>query len=289
MPRRKSPEKDVIDIAQAGGAFAFLVILLAILQPRLFSALIWAFIIVVVTVLFALTGIAIRKAARNRARQSEVRVMRPIVDLHELTRPASVSGPKANEVKSFVASGALTPVPITEQDLRAIDWFQFEQIMAALYELQGCRIERRGGANPDGGIDLVIYENSQRIAVQCKHWKVWKVGVRHLREFFGGMKAEGFDQGVFATIKGCTNEAREFACAHQITILGGSDIQRMLTKAEAHTCPNIQAILKDKTKHCPKCGAPMFIRTARHSLNPGSQFWGCSTYPRCKGVIRLED
>ncbi len=35
---------------------------------------------------------------------------------------------------------------------------------------------------------------------------------------------------------------------------------------------------------CPQCGALMRLRTARTGANAGSQFWGCSTYPACKGT-----
>ena len=35
---------------------------------------------------------------------------------------------------------------------------------------------------------------------------------------------------------------------------------------------------------CPACGKPMVVRTARKSQRPGSQFWGCSGYPECKGT-----
>ena len=39
---------------------------------------------------------------------------------------------------------------------------------------------------------------------------------------------------------------------------------------------------------CPRCGKPMALRTARKGAHTGSQFWGCSNYPECKGVRGLE-
>ena len=38
---------------------------------------------------------------------------------------------------------------------------------------------------------------------------------------------------------------------------------------------------------CPQCGRAMVLRTAKGGRNPGSQFWGCSAYPECKGVINV--
>ena len=35
---------------------------------------------------------------------------------------------------------------------------------------------------------------------------------------------------------------------------------------------------------CPTCGSEMVGRTAKRGANAGSQFWGCSQYPRCRGT-----
>jgi four helix bundle suffix protein len=39
--------------------------------------------------------------------------------------------------------------------------------------------------------------------------------------------------------------------------------------------------------HCPKCGQTMVLRTARQGPNAGSQFWGCSGYPNCRGTRKI--
>jgi four helix bundle suffix protein len=38
---------------------------------------------------------------------------------------------------------------------------------------------------------------------------------------------------------------------------------------------------------CPKFGRPVVLRTAKAGKNEGQQFWGCTGYPDCKGVVRL--
>ena len=45
---------------------------------------------------------------------------------------------------------------------------------------------------------------------------------------------------------------------------------------------------KPKAPNCPLCGKPMALRTARKGQRAGSQFWGCSGYPKCKGTRPLE-
>ena len=38
---------------------------------------------------------------------------------------------------------------------------------------------------------------------------------------------------------------------------------------------------------CPQCGSLMALRTAKAGQNAGSQFWGCTHYPDCKGTARV--
>lgn len=38
---------------------------------------------------------------------------------------------------------------------------------------------------------------------------------------------------------------------------------------------------------CPKCGKHMVLRTAKAGSHPGRQFWGCSGYPDCRGIIDI--
>jgi len=39
---------------------------------------------------------------------------------------------------------------------------------------------------------------------------------------------------------------------------------------------------------CPQCNKPMRLRTARQGGNAGSQFWGCTGYPECKGTRKYQ-
>lgn len=43
----------------------------------------------------------------------------------------------------------------------------------------------------------------------------------------------------------------------------------------------------DRIPSCPICEKLMVLRTAKSGKNAGSQFWGCSDYPNCKGVVKV--
>jgi hypothetical protein len=82
---------------------------------------------------------------------------------------------------------AAKPTLTLSERLHRIDWFQFEKLMAAVYKKLDYAVTLRGGANPDGGIDMIIEKDGVRSAVQCKHWKTRDVEVRTVRELLGAM------------------------------------------------------------------------------------------------------
>ena len=40
-------------------------------------------------------------------------------------------------------------------------------------------------------------------------------------------------------------------------------------------------------RQCPRCGSALVIRTRKTGINAGQQFWGCSTFPKCKTMQSL--
>ena len=44
----------------------------------------------------------------------------------------------------------------------------------------------------------------------------------------------------------------------------------------------IRSKLHPEEPVCPKCGARLVVRTARHGANAGNQFYGCSAFPKCR-------
>lgn len=41
------------------------------------------------------------------------------------------------------------------------------------------------------------------------------------------------------------------------------------------------------TPVCPKCGSEMIVRKAKTGRYAGQQFFGCSRYPQCKGIVSI--
>lgn len=39
---------------------------------------------------------------------------------------------------------------------------------------------------------------------------------------------------------------------------------------------------------CPRCGGAMVKRVAKQGANAGKAFWGCTSYPQCRGVRAID-
>lgn len=58
----------------------------------------------------------------------------------------------------------------------------------------------------------------------------------------------------------------------------------VVNKIEEDEVDDIEEI---KEPFCPKCGSKMVLRTARQGRYAGSNFWGCSQFPKCKSIINI--
>jgi len=52
---------------------------------------------------------------------------------------------------------------------------------------------------------------------------------------------------------------------------------------------HVQSIIveKDNIKSCPKCSSGMVLREMKKGPKTGNTFWGCSRFPKCRGVVNI--
>lgn len=57
---------------------------------------------------------------------------------------------------------------------------------------------------------------------------------------------------------------------------------------ERHSKPETPSdVMKSGDPNCPKCGSAMLKRSAKSGANAGNEFWGCSRYPGCRGIVNI--
>lgn len=174
--------------------------------------------------------------------------------------------------------------------LEDMSWQEFEQLVGEFFRRKGYAVEETGGGGADGGVDLVVTLGKDRYLVQCKQWKARQVGVATVRELYGVMAAQGAAGGFVVTSGAFTDEARRFAEGREIKIITGD---QLLQKIQATQIPVSAAKSKVSSTSapdskvapaCPQCGSTMIMKTARKGANVGGSFWGCSTFPKCRGT-----
>lgn len=247
----------------AGGVNGFAHAFTAILTNILFVAITVAGL----TLVFFLTRRIIRK---RRAPNTSVERLETS-SLPALPAKEAPGSPAANPVPRWTEARIRTA-------LEEIDWYQFEKFCATLLEADGFSVERKGGAQPDGGVDLIVEKNGARALIQCKHWKTWGVKENVVRELLGSMTHFNVSQGAIYTLKGWTEPAARFARQHAITLVNGDELAasaQHLMKSD-----QLEIVLNRRNRRCPKCESTMVWREG--DFTP---FWGCSRYPRCRGRL----
>lgn len=181
--------------------------------------------------------------------------------------------------------------------LERMSWREFEDLTAEVFRRKGYQVIERGGAGPDGGVDVELRMGSDKYLVQCKQWKSLKVGVATVRELYGVMAAEGAIGGFVVASGDFTSDARSFAEGRSIKLVHTAEMLKMVAETRKYEAagptpavkPNIAKPTAAKTTPlCPKCGAAMILRSSKKVGASGNAFWGCSKFPECRGVMKVD-
>lgn len=177
------------------------------------------------------------------------------------------------------------------ESIRALSWKQFEFLVAEAYQRQGYHVDFSLGRGADGGVDLTLQRDGRKSLIQCKQWKVFSVGPSVIREMFGLLHDQKADEAIIVTSGKFTRDAQDFAANKPIQLIDGPQLLALIQSVQNRTtttAPDSEAEpVQENIPACPGCGQPMALRTSKRGANAGSQFWGCSTYPECKGTRKL--
>ncbi len=124
---------------------------------------------------------------------------------------------------------------------------------------------------------------------------VWEKGSRKAEAVRGKLEAGAFTADKILL---CTPEvsANTLLCLiNQASYLLGRQIGRLEADflSEGGFTEKLHAARAkardDRSPACPACGLPMRERSAKSGPKAGRSFWGCSSYPGCRGVREMSD
>ncbi len=212
-----------------------------------------------------------------------------------------VFGAGASALKAYRNKKLLTEAKETtgSADLMDLSWEDFEHLVGEAFREHGFSVSETA-PGPDGGVDLEVRKDGELHLVQCKRWRARKVGVEIVRELYGVMSARGAVGGYIVTSGTFSQEARNFADGRNIELWDGTKLKAVIrqdpnpprselppTSKSAPTASNRGQDTTADTPPCPQCGTDMVLRTAKRGTNAGQRFWGCPTFPKCRGTRHL--
>lgn len=182
--------------------------------------------------------------------------------------------------------------------IRNISWQDFELLVGQAFRMRGFSVTETGGGGADGGIDLKLSKGGESFLVQCKQWRAYKVSVSVVRELFGLMAAESATGGFVVTSGVFTADAQSFAKGRNIELIDGPALQAMIetSRSDQPAAARPEKTLSNPLPHsspadepsCPRCGKTMVTRVAKQGPNAGGAFWGCPSFPSCRGVRTID-
>ncbi len=128
--------------------------------------------------------------------------------------------------------GELLESQTSVKSIKNLSWIEFEHLVSEAYKRKGYSIIENLGAGADGGVDLVLIKDVEKILVQCKNWRSSKVGVPIVREMLGLVTAEKASKGVVVCSGAFTSDAIQFARKNGIQLVGGSELTRMISAVQ---------------------------------------------------------
>ena len=105
-----------------------------------------------------------------------------------------------------------------------------------------------------------------------------------MRELFGVMAASGATAGIVVTSGAFTSEATAFAEGRNVTLLDGPRLIALIGPVQEDRA---EVRVETPVPDCPRCSKPMVRRVVKQGANAGSEFWGCTAYPGCRGTRPL--
>ena len=115
--------------------------------------------------------------------------------------------------------------------LRIMGWTQFAPLVAELLRGQGYSVQEAGARVAEASVHFVLRRGRERHLVQCRHWRVTRVGVEALSEFEGVVAAHGADGGLIVTIGEFSEAAREWSRGRPLQLVDGRQLSRWIDAA----------------------------------------------------------
>ena len=197
----------------------------------------------------------------------------------------------------FIKGAASTvpkPATVDVALFSALSNKEFEQLIKKLFVWRGYSVVE----DNENNIDLTLQQDGEVTFVQFYQWQQNSVDVSSIEYLFSAMESNEVQYGIIMSTGVFTEEAIEFSLGKKILLVNGKDLSQMVEalllseSAPAESESNNDSVIENESDEdaieteplCPICSHKMIKRVAKKGKNAGNTFWGCSQFPKCRGV-----
>ncbi len=112
----------------------------------------------------------------------------------------------------------------TLAQLEAMSWRDFSAAVEQAFARAGYAVQRLDGA----AADFSLLKANRTTLLSCKRWKAAHLGVEPFQALQAAIGVHEADGGLCITTGDVTDKARQFAAAHQIRVMHGTELAQLL-------------------------------------------------------------
>ncbi len=176
-------------------------------------------------------------------------------------------------------------------ELQYLSHDEFKKLMVLIFKQRGYTVKVKTSQIHED-IDLILQVNNENTFVKFNRWQEALLDVNEIAQLYVAMKEENISHGIIITSGEFTSEALDLSLGKAILLINGIDLSLMIEALQSSDIlneeedePEAKDEMPELDPLCPICSCKMIKRTARKGKNAGNTFWGCSTYPNCRGVV----
>ncbi|QSF47901.1 restriction endonuclease [Paenibacillus tianjinensis] len=169
-------------------------------------------------------------------------------------------------------------------DIDKMEGIQFEKYLGHLFRAQGYKIEVTKAAG-DYGADLIIQKDGKKIVVQAKRYSK-NVGIKAVQEAKASIAHYGASEAWVVSNSDYTAAAYDLAKSNRVKLINREALIEMILTMNPAAVPTPQVVIAEVPVDeftCPKCGSRLVLRSG-----PKGQFYGCSSYPKCRHIKSIK-
>lgn len=169
-------------------------------------------------------------------------------------------------------------------DIDKMEGVQFEKYLGHLFRAKGYKAEVTK-VSGDYGADLVLQKDGKKIVVQAKRYSK-NVGIKAVQEAQASIAHYGATEAWVITNSDYTAAAYELAKSNRVKLINREALVEMILGMNPGVTPTPKAVIAEvpiDEMTCPKCASKLVLRKG-----PKGQFYGCSSFPKCRHIKQIE-